>query len=207
MVDPQWLQWAKRLQAVSQTGLTYAKDPYDIERYREIRRIAAEMMATGSQVEMDRILGLFSEQEGYATPKVDVRGVAFREEKILLVKERIDGGWTIPGGWADIGQSLKECVEREVFEESGFETRAVKLLAAYDREKHPHTPRLPFHIYKFFFLCEIAGGREKTSYETLDVQFFGESEIPPLSLSRTTPAQIQRMFEFYRNPGLPSDFD
>jgi len=207
MMDPQWLRWAKRLQAVSQTGLTYAKDPYDIERYEEIRRIAAEMMAAGSYVEFSKILGLFSEQVGYATPKVDVRGVVFREEKILLVKERVDGGWTLPGGWADIGQSLKECVEREVWEESGFEARAVKLLAAYDREKHPHTPRLPFHIYKFFFLCEIVGGKEKPSYETLDVQFFGEHAIPPLSLSRTTPNQIQRMFELYRNPAFSCDFD
>lgn len=206
-MDPQWLQWAKRLQAISQTGIHYGKDPYDVERFEEVRQIAAEMMAAGSETEISNILGVFTEQTGYATPKVDVRGVCFREDKILLVKERIDGGWTLPGGWADIGQTLKECVEREIFEESGFTARAVKLAAAYDREKHPHTPRLPFHIYKFFFLCEITGGEAKPSYETLDVQFFREDQIPPLSQSRTTPGQIARMYEHYRNPELPCDFD
>jgi ADP-ribose pyrophosphatase YjhB (NUDIX family) len=206
-MDPQWLQWAKRLQAISQTGLYYGKDPYDIERFEEIQQIAAEMMAAGSEMEISNILGVFTEQTGYATPKVDVRGVCFRDEKILLVKERIDGGWTIPGGWADIGQSPKECVEREILEESGFIARAEKLAAVYDREKHQHTPRLPFHIYKCFFLCKIEGGEAKISYETLDVGFFGEDGIPPLSLSRTTPGQITRMFEYYRNPELPCDYD
>jgi len=206
-MDPRWLQWAKRLQAVSQTGLHYSKDPYDIERFQEIQQISAEMMAEGSSTEITKILGLISAQKGYATPKVDVRGVCFREEKILLVKERIDGGWTIPGGWADIGESPRECVEKEVWQESGFQARAVRLLAVLDREKDPAGPPLPFSIYKLFFLCEITGGEARPGSETLGVQFFGENEIPPLSLSRTTPRQIERMFASYRDPDRHCEFD
>ncbi|MBN2330124.1 MAG: NUDIX hydrolase [Candidatus Omnitrophica bacterium] len=206
-MDPQWLTWAKRLQAISQTGLTYAKDPFDRERYQEVRQIAAEITAGGSNESVERLLELFGRQEGYATPKVDVRGVVFSHDKILLVKERIDDAWTLPGGWADIGQSPKECVVREVMEESGYVVRALKLLAVYDREKHPHHPPLPFHIYKHFFLCEIVGGEARCSSETSAVDFFSETDLPPLSITRITPEQIHRMFEHYRNPALPCDFD
>jgi len=201
------LDWCMRLQAIAQTGLTFARDPYDIERYTQIRGIAAEMLAEASGVELKVILGLFEKETGYATPKVDVRGVIFREDKILLVRERSDGLWTLPGGWADVCASPAENVVREVFEESGFEARAEKILAVWDRSKHVTEPAFPFHIYKIFVLCGITGGGETTGLETDEVGFFGEMEIPALSTTRTTPAQIRRMFEHHRNPGLPVDFD
>jgi ADP-ribose pyrophosphatase YjhB (NUDIX family) len=138
---------------------------------------------------------------------VDVRGAVFRDEKILLVKEKIDDKWTLPGGWADPCNSPSESVVREIYEESGFETQARKLLAVYDRSKHPHKPLMPFHIYKLFFLCEITGGSEQTSHETTAVDFFTEDQIPELSVSRVLPFQIARMFEHYRNPEMSTDFD
>lgn len=205
-MEPGWLGWAKRLQAIAQTGLTYASDKFDIERYRAVREIAAEMMAQGSQGDIATIRGLFAAQAGYATPKVDVRGVVFRENRILLVKEREDGGWTLPGGWADVGESPADATVREVREESGYETRAVKLLALYDRNRHGHPP-IPFHAYKLFFLCEIVGGAAATSVETEGVDWFAEDQLPPLSLSRVTAAQIGRFFEHLRNPGWPTEFD
>ena len=205
--EPQWLEWAKRLQAISQTGLTYAKDPFDIERYEAIRQIAAELMTVGSDAPLEKIVNLFSEQSGYATPKVDTRGVVFRDGALLLVKELEDGGWTLPGGWADILESPREAVEREVFEESGFQTRAVKLLAVFDRSKHPHEPPYPFHIYKLFIQCDILGGAASFSQETGGAEFFHEDALPPLSLSRITLGQIKRLFEHHRQPDLPTDFD
>lgn len=205
--DPQWLQWAKQLQAIAQTGLTFAKDHYDVERYEEIRHIAAEMMANASATEFNRVLDLFAGEFGYATPKIDTRGVVFQDGALLLVKEASDGGWTLPGGWADVNDSPSEAVVREIFEESGFQTRAVKLLAVYDRSKHPHTPPFPYHIYKLFIRCEITGGTATQSMETLDIGFFREQEIPPLSISRITPGQIARLFEHYRHPDWPTDFD
>ncbi len=216
-MDPNWLKWAKQLAALAQDGLTYSDNEYEIDRYQQIRRIAAEMMsagfdpfavAQGGALDAKAFVELFAREQGYATPKVDVRGVVFRDNKILLVKEKIDGGWTLPGGWADPCQSPSEAVAREVFEEAGFEVRVVKLAAVYDRSKHPHLPPMPFHLYKLFFLCEITGGQATESYETTGVAFFAEDAIPEqLSISRTLPFQITRMFEHRRNRALPTDFD
>lgn len=196
-----------RLQALAQNGLTYAANAYDTERYNAIRQIAAEMLAAGSSAEVSVVRDLLSHETGYATPKVDVRGVVFRAEKLLLVRERAEGRWSLPGGWADVGESPAECVVREVGEESGLETRAVKLLAVLDRSKHPHQPPFAFHVYKLYFLCQLLGGEAKASPETDAVGFFGQGEIPELSISRVTPWQIQRCFEHLRNPNLPADFD
>jgi ADP-ribose pyrophosphatase YjhB (NUDIX family) len=205
-MKPPWLDWAQRLQAIAQTGLTYAADPYDIERYQQIRNIAAAITAAHSDAEFERISGLFADQAGYTTPKIDVRGAVFRDDMILLVKERSDGGWTLPGGWADVGDSPAEAVLREIAEESGFLTRVVKLLALYDRNKHGHPPNA-FHAYKLFFLCELIGGAAATSGETEDVGFFRENALPDLSLTRVMPAQIARLFAHYRHPEWPTDFD
>ncbi|UCD50264.1 MAG: NUDIX hydrolase [Phycisphaerales bacterium] len=206
-MEPNWLKWAKQLAALAQDGLAFSESAYDIERYEQMRDIAAEMMAEGFDLEKKSVIDLLEREEGYATPKVDVRGAAFRDGKILLVREALDGGWTLPGGWADPCQSPTEAVVREVFEESGFEARVTKLAAVYDRSRHPHLPAIPFHIYKLFFLCEITGGRAKESHETTGVQFFDEDDIPELSISRTLPFQIARMFDHHRNPALPTDFD
>ncbi len=202
-----WLDWCSRLQAIAQTGLTFAKDPYDIERYQAIRTIAAEMLAVGTSVKLERVRELLRVDTGYATPKVDVRGVVFREGKILLVRERSDGKWTLPGGWADLNESPAENVVREIREESGFETRVVKLLAVLDRSKHPHEPAFPYHVYKLFLRCEIIGGTAMQSSETDGVDFFAEDALPDLSITRITKAQIHRLFEHARQPDLPTDFD
>ena len=205
--DPQWLRWARELQSIAQNGLHFTKEPYDRQRYEALRDIAAEMMAAGSDHPLESITGLFSSQAGYATPKVDVRGVVFRADKILLVRERTDGKWTLPGGWADLCAAPAENVVREIFEESGFATRATKLLAVFDRSRHPHTPPFPFHVYKMFFHCAIIGGEAQPSSETDRVEFFGENELPELSLTRVTPWQISRAFEHHRQPDLATDFD
>lgn len=202
----QWLEWAQQLQAIAQNGLTFADDPFDRERYEAIRSIAAAIMAGHTDLDVNQARGLFADAEGYMTPKVDVRGAVFRDEKILLVRERLDGLWTLPGGWADVGDTPSGAVEREIFEESGYRARAVKLLAAWDRRSHPHPP-IPFHAYKLFFLCELVGGQPAESLETSGVGFFERDALPPLSLARVTPAQIARLFEHYAHPDWPTDFD
>ena len=206
MTDPRWLEWARRLQAVAQNGLAYTDGPFDRERYEEIGRIAIEMAALRSGADPEMLRGLYEREEGYATPKIDVRGVAFRDGAILLVKERADGLWTLPGGWADVGESPSEAVQKEVREESGFEARAVKLLAVYDRRRHPHPP-MPFHAYKMFFRCELVGGGPSESIETAGTGFFLEDEVPELSTPRVTRGQLHRMFGHLRRPHLPTDFD
>lgn len=203
----QILAWARKLQAVAQTGLTYTKDAYDIERYRTLQQMAAEMMAASSSTPPPaNLVDLFRSEIGYATPKVDVRAAVFLQDRVLLVKERSDGGWTLPGGWADVGESPSVSVVREVKEESGYDVVARKIAAVYDRDRHGHPP-MPYHIYKLFFLCELIGGSPQTSFETEAVSFFPEDNIPPLSLSRVTPAQIAHLFAHYRHPEWPTSFD
>ena len=207
-MNPQWLQWAKALQAIAQNGLAYnkGKDSFDILRYEDVRRIAAEMVAAHTGDDYAHVHDLLAAEKGHATPKVDVRGVVFRDDKILLVRERSDGLWTLPGGWADPNESPAEATVREVYEESGYRVRAVKLLALYDRDRHGHPPHI-YHIYKVYFLCELVGGEATTSDETDGVDFFAEDSIPPLSLGRVTPALISRFFAHHRHPEWPTDFD
>ncbi len=206
-MEPKWLEWAKSLNAVAQNGLTFAVNEFDVERYKQIRDIAAQIMASNSDGDFEFIKSLFEGADGYQTPKVDVRGVVFKDGNILLVKEKLDGGWTLPGGWADPNESPSEAVEREVFEESGFEVQAKKILAVYDRTRQGHFPPHPFHVYKIFFLCEITGGSKAESIETDGVEFFAENNIPELSVSRTTEKQIHRLFKYLHNPAMQADFD
>lgn len=207
---PRWLEWARQLQAIAQTGLAFSKDVYDRERYEAIRSLAAQIMAAHCDVDARQIEGLFADQVGYATPKVDVRGAVFRDDgRILLVREVADGGrWTLPGGWADVNQSPSESVVREVLEEAGLQVVARKLAAVYDRERHAHQPPYAFHIYKLFFVCDIVGGEPRPGIETSEVAFFAAHEVPAdLSISRVLPHQIARMFEHAAAPGLPTDVD
>lgn len=206
-MEPRWLVWAKELQGIAQTGLAYARDVYDVERYHAVRRVAAEMMAAGGGVPFERVAALFAGQEGYATPKVDVRGAVFRGDEVLLVREVSDGGWTLPGGWADVNQTPAECVVREVREESGFAVRCLRLLAAWDRARQGHEPPHPFHTYKLFFLCEITGGAAGGDHETDGVAFFPVAALPPLSHARTLPEQVARLHALARDPHAPAAFD
>lgn len=210
--EPEWVDWARRLRAIGQTGLAYPQDPYNAERYRQLLEIAAEMMAAGSGRTVESVLDLFAPQAGHATPKVDVRAAVFRADGVLLVRERSDGRWSLPGGWADVGESAAESAAREVWEESGYLVRPVRLLALLDRAKHPHPP-LADHAYKAIFGCELSGGaagREDApphAHEIAEVGFFGERELPDLSTGRVTPGQLARLFEQHRHPEWPADFD
>jgi len=205
--NPHWLDWAQRLQALAQTGLTYCRDPFDTGRYEAIREIAAEIMASGAGLkDSSAVLDLFKGDVGYATPQVDVRAAVFEHERLLLVREREDGCWTLPGGWADIGSSPSLNAVREVREESGYESEVVKLAAVYDRDRHGHPP-IPWYTYKFFFICRLTGGAPAQSNETDAVDFFDEDNMPQLSLTRVTPAQIRHMFDHLRHPEWPTSFD
>ncbi|HEY2464098.1 MAG TPA: NUDIX hydrolase [Steroidobacteraceae bacterium] len=204
--EPPWLSIARELRAIAQTGLAFTADGFDQQRYQRLRELAALLMAQDSAAEYDSILELLRQEKGYATPKVDVRGAAFADGRILMVREISDGKWTLPGGWADVNQSAGECVVREIAEESGFTARALKLAAVYDYQRR-NPPRHIDSIYKMFFLCEIVGGAARASDETSEVAFFPRNELPPLSLGRTTAAQIDRMFQHREHPELATDFD
>jgi ADP-ribose pyrophosphatase YjhB (NUDIX family) len=205
--EPPWLTIAREVRALAQTGLAFNADGFDHQRYQRLQELAAQLMAQGSSAEYESILHLLRQEKGYATPKVDVRGAAFVDQRVLMVREISDGKWTLPGGWADVNQSAGECVVREIAEESGFEAKALKLAAVYDYQRSGHPPRNMDSIYKMFFICEITGGEARASDETSEVAFFARDELPPLSLGRTTAAQIDRMFHHAEHMALATDSD
>ncbi|GAC1347390.1 MAG: NUDIX hydrolase [Myxococcales bacterium] len=206
MDSPAWLRRAQRLAALSQNGLTFTTDPFERSRWEEVRRLAAEQLAEGAGAPPDQMLAQLAAGAGYATPKVDVRAAVFRGDQILLVQERSDGRWALPGGWCDVGEAPGVAAAREVEEESGYRVRTRKLLAVYDKLKHDHPPAV-VHAYKLFFACDLVGGNAAPSDETAAAGFFAERALPPLSLGRVTEAQIRRMFAHARDPSLPADFD
>lgn len=200
------LDLVRRLHALARTGLHFCGNEYDRQRYEEIERIAAELLAGHEPSDRDALLALWRGETGYVTPKVEVRGASFRDGRVLLVRETADGRWTLPGGWADVNESPSQAVEKEIEQESGFRARAVKLAALYDRSRHGHGETL-FHGWKALFLCEITGGEARGSYETDAVGFFAPDDLPPMSLGRSTPRQVARMLEHWRERALPTDFD
>jgi ADP-ribose pyrophosphatase YjhB (NUDIX family) len=201
-----WLDIAKKLQSLAQAGLAYSENKYDLERYEELRSLSVEIMSKYTDLESDRIKDLFANETGYQTPKVDIRAVIFKESKVLMVKEQIDGCWSLPGGWADIGYTPAEVAVKEVREEAGFDVKPVRVLAILDRKCHPHPPS-PYHIYKVFILCEVIGGTIKTGIETSEAAFFERNALPELSVDRNTESQVRMMFEFLDDPNKTVMFD
>ncbi len=193
-------EWIKKIHAVSRLGLAYAVNEYDAERYRQLQQIANEMLQQLTEQPVEFIEGYFSDKKEYITPKVDIRAVVFNEDnEILLVKEKADGLWSLPGGWADIGYTPNETAVNEVREETGLEVVPTKLLAVLDKRCHPHPPEADY-VYKIFIECALTGGSFTSSFDILDKGFFAEDALPPLSLQRVLPAQIELMFKYLYSP-------
>lgn len=203
--QPKWIEWAQEIFSMSQAGLTYSQNPFDIERYKRLQEITAEMIASQSELDKQSVLESFSMQAGYITPKIDVRGAVVRDGKILLIQERADGNWAMPGGWADLGNAPASVAEREVWEESGYRVKAKKVVAVIDANRFE--PMEFYHAFKIIFLCELVGGEAQTSHETLAVDFFDPQRLPPLSVNRTNEGMIQEVFAHLQNPDRPTAYD
>lgn len=202
----QWLEWAREIQGLAQTGLQYAENDYQRERNHKLLAIAAEIVSEHTDLPNEQVEEIYKSQIGYATPRLDVRGAVFRNDKILLVRERFDGGWTMPGGWVDVGDVPSKAVEREVWEEAGFRVEAKKVIGVYDANRV--SPLELFHAVKIVYYCEIIDGEARPSNETSDVAFFGQDEVPAnLSGERTQPRQISHAFSQLINPDLATFFD
>jgi ADP-ribose pyrophosphatase YjhB (NUDIX family) len=203
---PRWLEWAREIQALSQTGYHYAANEYQRKRYHRLTEIAAEIVSENSTLSLDDLIHMYSLQRGYATPKVDVRGAVFRNGELLLVREISDGGWTMPGGWADIEEHPSRATEREVWEESGFQVQARRVVGVYDANRIE--PMSVFHAYKIVFLCDLVGGQARPSNETSNVSFFSSEDIPEdLSGERTKDRHIRDAFAALDDPGWVTAFD
>ena len=202
------LQWARKVQAIAQNGLEFTRDTFDRDRFEQLQQLVTTILTSELAITPGELKGLWRGDEGYATPKVDVRGGIFEQDKVLLVRERSDGKWTLPGGWVDVGDAPSFAVEREIREESGYLAKAVKLAALFDKNNpaHGHPPGI-LHIYKLFFVCELTGGTATLSNETDGVDFFPVNSLPPLSTGRATQSEIERLYQHQLNRGLPTDFD
>jgi ADP-ribose pyrophosphatase YjhB (NUDIX family) len=203
---PRWLTWGRELQALAQIGIHYAVNEFDRERYQRLANIAAEILNEYGQLPQERLQVLFDVQTGYATPRIDVRSAVFNDGKLLMVRERSDNGWTLPGGWADVGDTPATAAEREVWEEAGYRVRASRLVGVYDANRAGVLEL--FHAYKIIFLCDLVSGEARPSSETSEVAFFSRYEIPQaLSGRRTTPRQIEDAFRAVSDPNFVTIFD
>lgn len=201
-----WFEWAEKIRTHAQNGLAYTANPFERERYEALMDLAAEIMEAHTDECFDRIADLFNGETGYATPKVDVRGVVFKEDRICLVRERGTGQWVLPGGWADVGDSPAETAVKEVKEEAGLDVRAVKVLALFDKRSH-HPEHGLFHLYKILFLCELLGGEFVENLETDAMDFFGRDEIPPLLEMKMSEDYLNEAFAHLADPARPTSFD
>lgn len=204
-MENQWLEWAVELQSLAQAGLFYAKDAFDEERYGRIREIAAEMVSLKSEIPVEKVRELFCNEVGYQTPKVDCRAAIFRDDKILLVQEN-NGTWSLPGGWVDVGLSVKENTIKEVKEEAGLTVTADRVVAVQDREKH-NLPVYAYKVCKIFVQCSVVGGAFEDNIETVGSAYFSLEELPDLAEEKVNGEQIAMCFEAYRNPQWDVCFD
>ncbi|THF86534.1 NUDIX domain-containing protein [Deinococcus sp. KSM4-11] len=200
----------RELQSIAQAGLTYTRDDYDRDRYARLLVLTGELLAEQTGQEAATVSGLLSVEQGYLTPKVDVRAVVLNAAgEVLLTRERADGRWSLPGGWADPGESPREIAVREVREETGREVRAVRLLAVLDKGKHPHPADL-WAVYKLFLYCDLVGTEgagHVANTETTDSGWFPLDALPPLSLGRNLPEQVRRAVALAHDPALGVDVD
>ena len=194
----QWTEFAIRIQSLAQAGLAYCKNEYDMERYEELRRIAAEMIACETDLPIEKVRGFFCNETGYQTPKIDTRAAIFKDGKILLVHEN-NGTWSLPGGWCDVDQSVASNTTKEIKEETGLDAAAEKLIAVQDWRKHNRC-NLPYGVIKIFVLCNVLGGSFEDNIETTEIKYFGKKELPEnLAVEKTTEEQIRLCFEAYES--------
>ncbi|AXG37961.1 NUDIX domain-containing protein [Enterococcus gilvus] len=204
-MDEQLLDWAIEIQALAQAGLTYTKDPFDQERFERLRTIATEMLSVQSPIPIPHLRQLFAEEVGYPTPKLDTRAAIFSDNKILLVQEK-NGLWSLPGGWVDIDQSIKENTVKETFEETGLTVEPLKITAVQDRNKH-NLPRYAYSVCKIFVECRLIGGHFVKNIETTQIDWFSLSSLPSLAEEKNTKKQIEMCFEAHNHDAWDVLFD
>ncbi len=191
-----WVDMIVELQSLAQAGLAYGKDAYDKERYKRIREISAEMMSHIADIPLEKVKGLFCNEIGYQTPKIDTRAAIFKDDKILLVQEK-NGTWSLPGGWCDVTVSVAENTIKEVKEEAGLDVIVKSVIAIQDREKH-NLPMYAYRVCKIFMLCSAVGGNFEPNIETIGFAYFAEDEIPQLATEKNNEEQIKMCFASYR---------
>jgi len=201
-----WLKWAIEIQSLAQAGLAYTSNVYDIERYERLREISAEMIEEKSNIGLDKVKGLFCNETGYQTPKIDTRAAIFKDNKILLTHEN-NGTWSLPGGWCDVLESVKSNTIKEVKEETGLDVETIKIISIQDRNKH-NKPVYAYGVCKVFVLCKVIGGKFVENIETTEIKYFSLDDIPSnLAEEKTNKEQIEMCFNAYKDKNWQTQFD
>lgn len=201
-----WLQVAREIQQLAQTGSAFAVTDYEKNRYKRLTEITAEIIEHHTDLQKESVQKILMDHPGYATPKIDVRAAVIKDNKILLVQETTDNCWAMPGGWADVGDVPSEVAIRECKEESGYDVNPIKVIGVFDANRLGGRLEF-FHAFKIIFLCELIGGEAKISDETIDVQFFDLEHLPILSLNRTNDKHINEIKLHLINPERKTFFD
>jgi ADP-ribose pyrophosphatase YjhB (NUDIX family) len=201
-----WLDWAAKLQSIAQAGLAYGENQYDLDRYQQIRSLSVEILHEYTGISHEKVRDLFASETGYQTPKVDIRASVFKGNKILMVREKIDGAWSLPGGWADVNTSVGESAVRECLEEAGAHVMPKRIIAIHLADRHYDFP-YPYTIYKVFVECKLIKNNFADNTETLEAGFFAIDALPPLSAERNTRTQIEMCFEAKKHKIFETIFD
>jgi ADP-ribose pyrophosphatase YjhB (NUDIX family) len=201
-----WLEWAAQLQSIAQAGLTFGENQYDLDRYQQIRDLSVEILHEYTEINHEKIRDLFASETGYQTPKVDVRAAVINDNKILMVHEKADGRWSLPGGWADVNASVSESAVKECFEEAGAIVKPKRIIAIHLGNRH-NNHNFPYTIYKIFVECELVKYSFRENTETLGSGFFGFDNLPELSFERNNPDQIKMCFEANNSDVFETRFD
>lgn len=199
-MNTKWLEWASEIQSIAQAGLTFSENQYDIDRYKKLRNIAVSIVNEYTNVPDDKLLTLFAGETGYQTPKVDIRSAVFRGNAILMAREKIDGKWSLPGGWADVNSSVSESAIRECYEEAGAIVKPRRIIAIHTANRQ-NDFIYPYTIYKIFVECDLLEWKFEENMETLCADFFTLDKLPELSVERNNLNQVKMCFAAKdRNP-------
>jgi ADP-ribose pyrophosphatase YjhB (NUDIX family) len=201
-----WLEWVSELQSIAQSGLTFSENHYDLDRYQQIRDLTVKILHEYTEIDHKKIRELFANETGYQTPKVDIRAAVFKDDKILMVREKIDGRWSLPGGWADVNTSVSESAERECLEEAGAKVRSKRIIAIHTADRHNDFP-YPYTIYKIFVECDFLEIEFAENTETYGSEFFSLEELPELSTERNNFEQVRMCFEARHHKLFETIFD
>ena len=205
-MNNKWLKWATELQSIAQAGLTFGENRYDLDRYQKIRDLSVEILHEYTDIDETKIRDLFASETGYQTPKIDIRAAVIKDNKILLVNEKVDGKWSLPGGWADVNTSVSESAVRECAEEAGATVVPTRIIAIHLGNRH-NNHNFPYTIYKIFVECELVDYHFRENTETLGSGFFSSDQLPPLSTERNTLEQIEMCFKSKSSDKFEALFD